>query len=180
MRLLDVYSLDGHVFLFFVIMCILYFKSGAVIAVIVCNQCLSPLMLWVRISIRAGVERFFGQAQAQGFLNRSVICQVPICRIKFEILLACQLKFVQLMQQNFTTINISIVFTQVKSNFNLYFTYQFIIWKWFSSFDNTVGSIKQTFKTFSLTHLISIMTGLLGCQQRPVKGRQLPRDHQVP
>jgi hypothetical protein len=24
------------------------------------------------------------------------------------------------------------------------------------------------------------MTGLLGCQQRPVKGRQLPRDHQVP
>jgi hypothetical protein len=28
-----------------------------------------------------------------------VICQVPICRIKFEILLACQLKFVQLMQQ---------------------------------------------------------------------------------
>jgi hypothetical protein len=24
------------------------------------------------------------------------------------------------------------------------------------------------------------MTGLLGCQQRPVKGRQLPRDRQVP
>jgi hypothetical protein len=38
-------------------------------------------------------------------------------------------------------INISIVFTQVKSIFNLYFTYQFIIWKWFSSFDNTVGSM---------------------------------------
>jgi hypothetical protein len=28
-------------------------------------------------------------------------CQVPICRIKFEIWLACQLKFVQLMQQKF-------------------------------------------------------------------------------
>jgi hypothetical protein len=40
-----------------------------------------------------------------------------------------------------TTINISIVFTQVRSIFNLYFTYQFIIWKWFSSFDNTVGSM---------------------------------------
>jgi hypothetical protein len=34
-----------------------------------------------------------------------------------------------------------ILFTQVKSIFNLYFTYQFIIWKWFSSFDNTVGSM---------------------------------------
>ena len=50
-------------------------------------------------------------------------------------------------------INISVVFTQVKSISNLYFTYQFIIWKWFSSFDNTVGSIKQTFKTFSLTFI---------------------------
>jgi hypothetical protein len=33
---------------------------------------------------------------------------------------------------------------------------------------------------FSDFHLISIMTGLLGCQQRPVKDRQLPVDHQVP
>ena len=42
----------------------------------------------------------------------------------------------------------SIVFTQVKSIFNLYFTYQFIIWKWFSSFDNTVGSLNKLSRRF--------------------------------
>jgi hypothetical protein len=34
------------------------------------------------------------------------------------------------------------VLTQVKSIFNLYFTYQFIIWKWFSSFDNTIAGFE--------------------------------------
>jgi hypothetical protein len=32
--------------------------------------------------------------------------------------------------------------------FNLYFTYQFIIWKWFSSFDNTVAVLNKLSRCF--------------------------------
>jgi hypothetical protein len=48
-----------------------------------------------------GLKKCLGRPKPRAFKTfltqvRSVICQVPICRIKFEILFACQLKFVQL------------------------------------------------------------------------------------